>query len=143
MKMNDIVDITTLKQFCNYNSNKNWKVFTKDNSPLPHLVISHKKNASGSIQLVELHPSNDNKYWGGIKYLIFSYDSLVGVVCEDCDAIFLLNHNQCKTTNTTKRLLITIGKNSTLIEPSLLSNIREHFGLYGYYRLKDMEGKYI
>lgn len=149
MELKNIVDITTLKKYCNYKSNKNWKVFTKKGSPLPQLVYATHKNASGSLQVLELMPKEwDFKtgfakpvYFGNITHLIFSYDSLIGVVYGDSDNICILNKNDVWTTTTTQKILTTLNKNFCNMRIEFYRVIIQAFELYTFTRLS-IKGDY-
>lgn len=142
MKINEIVDITTLKKFCNYKSSKNWYAFTKDGSPLPQLVYATRKNASGSLQVVELYPKDFKEnngfaepiYYGDITHLIFSYDSLIGI-CTTRDTICIVNSKYVKTTPTTTKILIELNKKFGSMGFNFYRTVVEAFKLYTSTRL--------
>ena len=151
MKLKEIVDKTTLKNFCNYNEKKRWYIYCDDDSPFPNIIAHHTKNASGSLQLVELLPiklTTDDGiagayYWSDIEYLIFSYDSLIGFMCQEKDYIYILDTKSVVSSRTTKNILSILGRNSILLQPENITSIRKHFGLKGYLDLLDKEGNRI
>lgn len=136
MKFSNICNIDDLKKYCNRKSTKNMNSYTKPTSPLPHLVVSHTTSPSGSINIIELSNENSNVILG-IKYLIFSYDSLIGCVRYRNNKLYVINPNEYKTTRTTQKILSHLYLISDFIlvrrDYCILLDI---FKLYTYYYLK-------
>ena len=145
MKFQDINNIDDLVKYCNMKSKKNMKSYTKPTSPLPHLILSHHTSPSGSISVIKLAPVSWNvkddvakpRHLGGVKYLIFSYDSLIGCVFNKEDKLYIIDPDEYKTTRTTQKILShLISISDYILDRYSYCSLLDIFKLYTYCYLK-------
>lgn len=125
MKLKEINNYNDLKKYCNCSMNYVETIPQTPNATIIFPIEYYGQTNSGSIKYYELPATLDDRYFTtkGIKAIIFSYDTPIGIVRNNI--IYILNNAYIRLSHTTDNILREFNKKFLILSIKTLFLICE------------------